>query len=279
MIYTRGEAGTLTVGLVTEVFHGDRDGEALREHLREARDRGADLAVLPELPLNGWAPATKTSRDEDAEPVDGPRQRTMAAAASDVGIGLLGGAIVVDPVTGRRHNTALLYAADGSCLAHYRKVHLPEEEGYWETSHYVAGDVGPEVVEALPLRVGLQICSDVNRPQGFQLLAAQGAEVVLAPRATPPETYDRWRLVLRANAVMSGTYLISTNRPRAEEGASIGGPSLAIAPTGEVLAETTDPVHVVTLERSVVAEAASEYPGYLERFPGVYAEAWRRLTE
>lgn len=279
MIHERGGRGTLAVALVTEVFHDDPDGESLRQHLREARDLGADLAVLPELPLNGWAPATRTPRGEDAEPDDGPRQQTMASAASDVGIALLGGAIVVDAESGERHNTALLYGATGTCLARYRKIHLPEEEGYWETSHYLPGDAPPQVVEGLPLRLGIQICSDVNRPQGFQLLAAQGAEVVLAPRATPPETYDRWRMILRANAVMSGAYLISVNRPRPEAGTSIGGASLAISPTGEVLAEVTEPVHVVTLDGSAVAEATAEYPGYLRRFPEIYAEGWRRLRD
>ncbi|MBT8487404.1 MAG: carbon-nitrogen hydrolase family protein, partial [Gemmatimonadetes bacterium] len=204
---------------------------------------------------------------------------TMASAAAEVGIALLGGAIVVDPKTGERHNTALLYGATGTCLARYRKVHLPEEEGYWETSHYVPGDAGPKVVAGFPLRLGLQICSDVNRPQGFQLLAAQRCEVVLAPRATPPGTYERWRMVLRANAVMSGAYLISVNRPRPEGGASIGGPSLAISPTGDVLAEVTDPIEVVTLDRRVVAAAATEYPGYLPRFPEIYARAWAETEE
>lgn len=269
----------LRVALVTEVFFEDPGGQRLRAHLSAARKRGAHLAVLPELPLNPWSAASREPRDEDAEPEDGPRQRTMAEAAAEAGIALLGGAIVLDLATGRRHNTALLYGPDGRCLMRYRKVHLPQEEGYWETSHYVAGTTPPETVEGLPLRVGVQICSDVNRPDGFQMLAAQGAEVVLAPRATPPETYDRWRMVLRANAVMSGTYVVSANRPRPERGASIGGPSLVIAPSGEVVAETNEPLHVVDLERSVLASAAREYPGYLKRFPRLYAEGWRRLAE
>lgn len=269
----------MRVALVTEVFFDDPGGERLRAHLSAARKRGAHLAVLPELPLNPWSAASREPRDEDAEPADGPRQRTMAEAAAEVGIALLGGAIVLDLATGRRHNTAFLYGPDGACLARYRKVHLPQEEGYWETSHYAAGSEPPETVDGLALRVGIQICSDVNRPQGFQLLAAQGAEVVLAPRATPPETYDRWRMVLRANAVMSGTYVVSVNRPRPERGASIGGPSITIAPSGEVVAETTEPLHVVDLERMVLTQAAREYPGYLKRFPRLYAEGWRRLSD
>lgn len=270
---------TLRVALVSEVFHDDPGGVRLREHLRQARENDADVAVLPELPLNDWAPAHRNVRAEDAEMPDGPRQEVMAAAAAEVGIALLGGAIVLDADSGDRHNTAILYAADGTCLARYRKVHLPAEEGYWETSHYLPGREPPRVAEGLPMRVGIQICSDVNRPQGIQLLAAQGAEVILAPRATPPETYDRWRLVLRANAIMSGAYVISTNRPRPEGKASIGGPSIAIAPSGDVIAETAESVRVVTLDRATVERAARSYPGYLERFPELYTRGWARTRE
>ena len=271
---------SLTVALVTEVFFDDPNAERLGRALADAKSRGADIAVLPEIPLNRWSPASRDTRDEDAEEVDGPRQRLMAEAATAARIALVGGAIIRDPDTGLRHNTALLYDADGICHTRYRKVHLPEEEGYWETSHYEPGEDPPEVItQALSMPVGLQICSDVNRPEGFQMLAAGGADVVFAPRATPPETYERWRLILRANAIMSGAYVISTNRPRPEGGAPIGGPSLAIDPVGDVLLETTNPIAVVRLERSVVEAARLAYPGYLQRFPGLYEEGWRRLGD
>jgi N-carbamoylputrescine amidase len=269
----------LWVALVTEVFPDDPEGTHLRSLLAKAREDRADLAVLPEIPLNAWSPVTKAARDDDAEEEGGARQERMAEAAATVGIALVGGAIVRDPNSGARHNTALLYDASGQLVASYRKVHLPEEEGYWETSHYEPGDDTPRVVEGpLPFSLGLQICSDVNRPSFAQLLAHQGAEIIVAPRATPPESYERWKLVLRANAVMSGAFVISVNRPRPEGGAHIGGPSIAIAPDGSVLAESTDPVCVVALERSTLDTARADYPGYLKRFPELYARGWEELA-
>jgi predicted amidohydrolase len=101
---------------------------------------------------------------------------------------------------------------------------------------------------------------------------------VLVPRATPPETWARWRLVLAANAVTSGVYVVSVNRPAGEPGAAPGGPSVAIAPSGEVLLETTEPLAVVTLERRAAAEARCRYPGYLSVRAHLYAEAWRRAA-
>ncbi len=270
----------LHVALITEVFFDDPTGERLQRALVDAQSRGADLALLPEIPLNRWSPASKQPIDEDAEELGGWRQVLMAKAAKSVGIGLVGGAIIRDPDTGIRYNTALLYDGNGVCHARYRKIHLPEEEGYWETSHYMPGTDPPRAIsDTFSLTVGLQICSDVNRPQGFQILSSEGAEVAFAPRATPLETYERWQLILRANAIMSGMYVLSTNRPRPEGGTPIGGPSVAIDPFGHVMMETNDPIAVVRLKRSIVEQANRDYPGYLDRFPNVYAKGWLKLTE
>ena len=125
--------------------------------------------------------------------------------------------------------------------------------------------------------VGVQICSDINRPQGSQILRAQGAELLLVPRATPSETYKRWRLILRANAIMSETYLVSVNRPFSEFGVDIGGPSLAIAPDGEVLFEGTDPLVVVEIDGKKLENIGAQYPGYLPRMVDLYAKGWSEL--
>ena len=269
----------LNVALITQVFPYRADWERLPEVLDQAKGMGAELAVLPEIPLNPWSPESKVPQEEDAEAVDGPRQRAMSAAASEVGIALLGGAIIRDPESGVRHNTALLYTSQGQCIARYKKVHLPEEAGYWETSHYEPGTEPPQVVEGLAMPVGIQLCSDVNRTTGFQLLSAMGAEAVFAPRCTPPQSYERWRLVLRANAVTSCAYVISTNRPAPAPDGLIGGSTIAIGPSAEVLVETTDPLVLVTLDRAVVRAAKKEYPGYLKVFPELYARGWEGVGD
>ena len=267
----------MIVALISEVFFDNSGPARLADCLAEAKRRGANLVVLPELPLNPWSPASETPRDDDAEPPEGPRHQLLSAAARNAGVAVVGGAIVQDPATGRRHNTALVFASDGTQLAAYRKVHLPEEEGFWETRHYEPGDTLPPVLDALPLRVGLQICSDINRPEGSHLLGAMGAEVIVNPRATEAATFDRWRVVFIANAMTSGAYILSVNRPRAEQGVQLGGPSFAVAPTGELLAESTDTVTIVTLDRAVVTRAKQRYPGYLATRADLYAAGWQQV--
>ncbi|MDE3156374.1 MAG: carbon-nitrogen hydrolase family protein [Acidobacteriota bacterium] len=269
---------TLTVALVSDVFF-TADGPArLRERLRAAKDGGAELAVLPEIPLNPWSPATATARDEDAEAPEGPRHRELAAAAREAGLGVLGGAIVRDPATGRRHNTALVFDARGTLRMAYRKAHLPEEPGFWETSHYEPGDAPPSIVDGFGLPFGVQICSDINRPEGAHLLGALGAMAIVNPRATEQATFARWRVVFVANALTSAAYVLSVNRPAPEQGVPLGGPSIAVAPDGEVLDETTAPVAFVRLERRRVEAARRAYPGYLPMRADLYARGWAGLT-
>jgi N-carbamoylputrescine amidase len=269
---------TLTVALISDVFFTSDGAERLQARLREARARGAELALLPEIPLNPWSPATNVARDDDAEDAGGPRQRVLSEAARDAGIAVVGGVILRQAPTGIRHNTAVVYDDRGGLVASYRKVHLPEEEGFWEPAHYAAGSEPPSVIDRFCLRIGLQICSDINRPQGCHLLGAMGAEAILAPRATERGTWDRWRTVLVANAMTSCAYVLSVNRPAPEHGVPLGGPSIAVHPHGDVLVETTDPVAVVTLTREAVLEAKTRYPGYLPVEAEMYADAWTRIA-
>jgi predicted amidohydrolase len=163
-------------------------------------------------------------------------------------------------------------------VATYEKLHLPEEPGFWETSHYEPGTEAPGRIDTFGLPVGVQICSDINRPEGSHLLGAQGAMAVLAPRASEERTYQRWKVVFRANALTSCSYLVSVNRPHPEEGVLIGGPSVAVDPNGQVLVETTDPLAVVTLDAGVVRRARIAYPGYLPVRARLYADAWREIA-
>ncbi len=265
------------MGLLTELFCDDTDGARLAEALVRARHAGAELAVLPELPLNHWCPARPEPRDEDAEPPEGPRQVRLADAARTAGVAVLGGAIVRSPRSGQRYSTAILYDAAGELVATHRKIHLPDEEGFWEARHYAPGSAPPAVVDGLGVPLGILVCSDIQRPQGAHLLAASGAELLIVPRATPEASYERWRLVLRAIALTTACFVISVNRP-GPGGVEIGGPSVAIGPDGEVMLETTERLAVTDVDRQAVRRARQAYPGYLSARADVYSFGWSRLV-
>jgi len=270
--------GRLTVALVSEVFWEPDGLGRLAQRLDQCVQRGADLAVLPELPLNPWRPATKDAVDEDAEPNHGHRAQALATAAREAGIGLVGGIIHGDPESGRRTSRALVFDRSGALVATYEKLHLPEEPGFWETSHYEPGTEPPSRIDAFGLPVGVQVCSDANRPEGSHLLGAQGVQAILIPRATEERTYQRWKIVFRASALTSSSYVLSVNRPDPEAGVLIGGPSIAVDPSGTVLLETTDQIAIITLESRVVGAARTAYPGYLPVRARLYADAWAEIA-
>jgi predicted amidohydrolase len=270
--------GRLTVALVSEVFWEPDGIGRLGATLDACVERGADLAVLPELALNQWRPATKDPVDDDAEPMNGRRASALAAAARQAGIGLVGGIVHRNAEGGRRTSRTLVFDRAGELVATYEKLHLPEEPGFWETSHYEPGTAAAQRIDAFGMPVGIQVCSDANRPEGSHLLGAQGVQAILIPRATEERTYQRWKIVFRASALTSCSYVLSVNRPDPEAGVLIGGPSVAIDPNGAVLLETTDRIGMVTLESRVVGAARVAYPGYLPVRARLYADAWREIA-
>ncbi len=269
--------GKLAIALVSEVFWEPDGAGRLKQRLAEAAERGADLAVLPEIPLNPWSPATKDADDADAEPMDGRRATVQAEAAAEAGIGLVGG-IIHRADDGRRTSRALVFDAQGRVRATYEKLHLPEEAGFWETSHYEPGTEPPKRIDGFGTPIGVQICSDNNRPEGVHLLGAQGVVAVVNPRASEERTYQRWKTVWRANAITSCCYVLSVNRPYPEGGVLLGGPSIAVDPNGEILLETTDTLALVTVDSKVVADARRAYPGYLPVWSRLYADAWDEVA-
>lgn len=269
---------TMVVALLREVFFGDESDGRLGRLLAEARQKGAELVVLPELAHLPWRPAFREAVRGDAEPLRGRTFERLSKAARFEAVAVLGGAIVVDEANGQRYNTALLLDQYGELVASYRKLHLPDEPGFYEADHYAPGDGIPRVVEQFPLRLGVQICSDVNRPEGSHILAAMGAEVLLCPRATEARTFPRWRTVLTANAITSSCYVLSVPRPRPEFDVPLGGTSIAIAPDGTVLGESEETLMLVELERTCVERARVSYPGYLAVRSELYARGWAEVV-
>lgn len=264
------------VALISQVFHDDQSGPDLVTLLKQASGDGADIAVLPELPLNRWSPSTDRVDPADAEPLGGPRCTRQSEAAAEAGITLVGGAIILDD-DGSRHNTALVYGSDGHLLGTYEKCHIPDEPGFLEIAHYEPGRKPPMPIRCDGIDMGVQICSDVNRPEGSHMLGASGAVLIVAPRATELATWPRWKPVLVANALTSCCFVASVNRPSPEDGVLIGGPSFAVDPTGRILVESTDVISCFQVDVDSIPDRRIEYPGYLDIRTDLYVEGWKRL--
>lgn len=236
--------------------------------LREAKDKGAQFVVFPELALTTFFPRWFF---EDQAAIDAYFEREMPNAAVqplfdlavELGVGFNLGYAELTP-EGHHFNTSILVDAIGRIAGKYRKVHLPghREHEPWrpfqhlEKRYFEPGDLGFPVFEAFGGRMGMCICNDRRWPETFRVMGLQGVELVSLGYNTPlhyppaPE-HDHLQdfhnhLVMQAGAYQNGTWVVGVAKAGKEEGCDLIGGSCIIAPTGEIVAQCA------TLEDEVV---------------------------
>lgn len=172
------EEPVLVAAVQMETTIGDTEGNRGRAlgWLDGAAEAGANVAVLPELSVTGYAPATRQEAMRLAEPIPGPSVDAWAEIAERTGMIVVGG--VCERVGDRCYNAAAVVGPEGA-LAVYRKAHLFERE----QQVFDPGDSGFPVVETPFGRVGVLICYDLRFPEAIRTLVLRGAEIVAVPTA------------------------------------------------------------------------------------------------
>ncbi len=158
---------------------------------------------------------------------------------------------------GLYHNTAIVFDSDGSIAGKYRKMHIPDDPGFYEKFYFTPGDLGFVPVETSLGRLGVLVCWDQWYPEGARIMAMRGAEMLIYPTAigwNPDDTADEkkrqrdaWIIIQRSHAVANGIRVISVNRCGFEEdpsgqtsGIDFWGSSFIAGPQGEIHAMATD---------------------------------------
>ena len=251
---------TLPVALVQERNHGDAAANlaVIEARVAEAAKSGAKLVLLQEL-HNGAYFCQHESVDEFdlAEPIPGPSTERLGKLAKQHGVVLVS-SLFEKRATGLYHNTAVVFDADGSTAGKYRKMHIPDDPGFYEKFYFTPGDLGFTPIDTSVGRLGVLVCWDQWYPEGARLMALAGAELLLYPTAIgwdPNDAQDEknrqrdaWVLSHRGHAVANGLPVLSCNRvgheqsPMDAAGIDFWGNSHVLGPQGEFIAEAgTDP--------------------------------------
>jgi predicted amidohydrolase len=261
---------------------GYDDQEPVADRVARAADlvgtqAGHDLVVLPEL----WAPGGFAYKrwDERAEAVDGPVARAMSEAARDAGVMLHAGSIVERPA-GAAHgpegkhlwNTSLVFAADGSLAATYRKIHR-FGFGQGEPLLMEAGDALSlvDVPDSSPTagiaRAGLSTCYDLRFPELYRAQLDLGATLFVIPAAWPATRVRHWTLLAQARAIENQCVVIACNTAGTHAGVEMGGHSQIVLPTGDVVAMAggDEQVLSVVVDMSVVGDYRTSFPVLRDR--------------
>ncbi|MCM2420510.1 MULTISPECIES: carbon-nitrogen family hydrolase [unclassified Streptomyces] len=244
----------------------------LKETVADRRDRvaalvraqgGTDLVVLPELwPVGAFASDTFAA---EAEPLDGPTTDAMSAAARDAGVWLHAGSIVERDPDGPLYNTSLVFGPDGELRHTYRKIHrFGFDQG--EAALMAPGE---EIVTVeLPDTVlGLATCYDLRFPEQFRLLVDAGAQMLVIPAGWPAKRREHWRLLARARAVESQTYVLACGTAGTHAGVELAGHSMVVDPWGDIVAEagTGEELLTVDLDPALVTKTRHDFPVLRDR--------------
>ena len=190
-------------------------------------------------------------------PIPGPSTERLSALAKAHGVVLVS-SLFERRAAGLYHNTAVVFDADGSTAGKYRKMHIPDDPGFYEKFYFTPGDLGFTPIDTSVGRLGVLVCWDQWYPEAARLMALAGAEVLLYPTAIGWDPTDEhaekdrqrsaWILSHRGHAVANGLPVLSCNRvghepsPLGASGIDFWGNSHVLGPQGEFLAEAgTDP--------------------------------------
>lgn len=252
-------ARTIRLALVQHACGPDREANLHNTEagIRDAVARGAQLVLLQELHASRYFCVTEDPDSFDlAEAVPGPTTRRLGELAAELGV------VVVASLFERRtagvyHNTAVVLDKDGSLAGRYRKMHIPDDPGYYEKFYFTPGDLGFEPIDTSVGRLGVLVCWDQWFPEAARLMALAGAELLLYPTAIgwdPSEPADEqqrqreaWLTVQRGHAVANGLYVAACNRVGDEpdpsshnRGNRFWGSSFVAGPQGEWVARASD---------------------------------------
>ena len=289
-----------TIGLIQAAATADpgQNLERAAARVAEAAGKGAQVVCLMELFRSPYFCQVEDAALFDlAEPIPGPATERLARVAREHAV------VIVAPLFERRasgvyHNSAAVLDADGSLLGLYRKMHIPDDPGFYEKFYFAPGDLGFRVFDTRFGRIACLICWDQWYPEAARLAALGGASVLLYPTAIgwhPSEKAshgaaqrEAWRTVQRGHAVANNVYVAAVNRVGHEvpgsggDGIEFWGSSFVSDPQGQVLVEGAvdrEEILLAEIDPARIEDVRRNWPFLRDRRVDAYGGISRRFLD
>ena len=282
------------VGLVQRAAtaHPEQNLKKALEGIRQAAKAGAQIVGLQELFGSLYFPQAEDDRHFAlAEPVPGPTTRTLCDAARKEGVVLVA-SLFEKRTEGIYHNTAVVIDADGSLVGKYRKMHIPDDPGYYEKFYFTPGDLGFQSFETQFARIGVLICWDQWFPEAARLTALSGAQIIFYPTAIgwlskeqprARETQQNaWELIQRSHAVANGVFVASVNRVGKEGKIQFWGNSFVAGPFGQIVTQAgsdKEEVLVADCDLGKIGKTRESWPFLRDRRIDAYQDLTSRYLD
>lgn len=292
----------MKIGIIQQHNTADRENnrQRLAEKIRQLSGQGAELIVLQEL-HNGlyFCQTEDVDTFDQAEPIPGPSTEFYGNLARELQV------VIVTSLFERRaaglyHNTAVVMEKDGTIAGKYRKMHIPDDPGYYEKFYFTPGDMGFHPIDTSVGRLGVLVCWDQWYPEAARLMALQGAELLIYPtaigytdnddKAEQQRQREAWTTVMRGHAVANGLPVVAVNRVGEEkapaggfgEGIRFWGSSFVAGPQGELLhraSETEEEQAVVEVDLHHSEQVRRWWPFLRDRRIDAYQDILKRFID
>jgi N-carbamoylputrescine amidase len=291
----------LIAGLVQQACSSDlqTNRDKCVAGIRRAAEQGASLVVLQELHNSLYFCQVEDCTNFDlAETIPGPSTELFGALAKELGVVIVA-SLFEKRAPGLYHNTAVVLDRDGTLAGRYRKMHIPDDPGYYEKFYFTPGDLGFRPIATSIGNLGVLVCWDQWYPEAARLMAMAGAEMLIYPTAIgwdpadPPEEQQRqldaWQTIQRGHAVANGIPVITVNRVGFEEdpsgagaGARFWGNSFVAGCQGELLCQgdrEKEQTLVVSIDRRRSERVRRIWPFLRDRRIDAYEDLQRRFRD
>lgn len=276
--------------------------------IREAAQKGANIVCLQELFTSLYfCDVEDHANFQLAEPIPGPSTEILSSVAKELGVVIIA-SLFEKRTAGLYHNTTAVLDADGAYLGKYRKMHIPDDPGYYEKFYFTPGDASPgnaspgdtsqedsgyKVFQTKFAKIGVLICWDQWYPEAARITALMGAEILFYPTAigwdtneTDPninrEQYSAWQTIQRSHAVANGVHVVSVNRVGREVDQQFWGGSFVANPFGSLLylaSHDQEEVHVQEIDLDETEHYRSTWPFLRDRRVDSYQPITKRLID
>lgn len=292
---------TLKVALVQQSCSNNREDNLARTiaGIHEAARLGARLVLLQELHTSLYfCQSEDTAQFDLAEPVPGPSSHALAEVAKALQVVIVA-SLFEHRASGLYHNTAAVLDSDGSLAGIYRKMHIPDDPGFYEKFYFTPGDLGFLPISTSLGKLGVLVCWDQWFPEAARMMTLAGADMLLYPtaigwdpedtRAEQQRQTEAWITVQRAHAVANGIPVLVCNRTGFEaapggnqQGIQFWGNSFVCGPQGEILAEASrdkETVLTAELDLSRVEKVRRIWPYLRDRRIDAYSDLTKRYRD
>ncbi len=265
--------------------------------IREAARQGAQIICLPELFRSQYFCQSEDHANfQLAEEIPGLTTNSLGKLACELGVVIVA-SLFEKRAAGVYHNTAAIIGADGELLGKYRKMHIPDDPGFFEKFYFTPGDLGFKSWSTRFGNIGVCVCWDQWYPEAARLTALRGANLLFYPTAIgwhPAEKakygaaqHSAWETMQRSHAIANGCFVAAVNRvghesPAGGPGIEFWGQSFIAAPSGEIIAKGSvdrEEIVVAEVEWNRVDEQRTHWPFLRDRRIDAYTGIDQRLID